>query len=243
MMAPDEIHVHVLRFGSMGYSRLPRGWRKTLSAEELRAYQGLRDPEKRREFLWSRWLVRRSLARYLRRRKGTPRDSRRRGGKPFLPGMGLEMSLSHTEGLVTCCFGRRAVGIDVERVVNGPSDRRRFSLLARRFFTARENKDLDAMSPERRSREFLRLFTVKEAYGKALGRGLEAFRRPPRLPVPLGRRFRSRGREFLTDLRRIPGYCLALVSRSGVKPVRYRFQEWAPRDFGRSVGPPVRGGA
>ena len=61
-----------------------------------------------------------------------------------------------------------AVGVDVEhegRIVAALD-------LARRFFTPREAAELSSLPPEQQRTAFLRLWTLKEAFLKALGVGL-----------------------------------------------------------------------
>ncbi len=96
-----------------------------------------------------------------------------RHGKPLLAGAfadaGLHFNLSHSDGwgLVGWCHGRH-IGVDVEhwRVMR---DER---ALVRRFFSASENAAYDALAPAERSEAFFNCWTRKEAYIKAVGRGL-----------------------------------------------------------------------
>jgi 4'-phosphopantetheinyl transferase len=81
----------------------------------------------------------------------------------------LQFNLSHTRGLVACAIARGAdVGVDVERIDRDIDD----GEIARRFFSPAERRDLDACDPPERSRRFIDLWTLKEAYLKATGAGL-----------------------------------------------------------------------
>lgn len=148
-----------------------------LSRDELGRSREIPTPVKRRRFLTHRGLVRAVLARYA----GTPphRVSYRYGthGKPMAVFEGtahrIEFNASHSGGraLLAVAAGR-PVGVDVEglRRVRGTP------VLTRRFFTPRERRAVHqghrraAGSGE--TRTFLRLWTRKEAFGKAHGRGL-----------------------------------------------------------------------
>ena len=84
----------------------------------------------------------------------------------------LLFSLSHTHGFVACAVargpGRFDIGVDiesVERIVDARD-------VARRFFAPSETAMLDACSDELRAATFVDLWTLKEAYVKAIGRGL-----------------------------------------------------------------------
>ena len=59
------------------------------------------------------------------------------------------------------------IGIDVEAL-----DKRVPMPVARRYFSEREVAALHALAPEDQPRRFLRLWTLKEAYLKAVGEGL-----------------------------------------------------------------------
>lgn len=81
----------------------------------------------------------------------------------------LRLNLSHTRGLVAAALTQDdPVGIDVEWLDRAPA-----SLdLARRFFAAAECARLEQMPPERLNDGFLAFWTLKEAYVKAIGKGL-----------------------------------------------------------------------
>lgn len=98
--------------------------------------------------------------------------SRETYGKPYLTGMEqLFFNLSHSGSYAAAVFSDEPVGIDVERV--RPAD----LALAKRFFAAEEYAALRAVSDERDmggrlDREFIRLWTRKESYIKAVGEGM-----------------------------------------------------------------------
>ena len=87
------------------------------------------------------------------------------GGRPA----GVAFNLSHTRGLVGVAIadGARALGLDVE-----PIDRRAPFGVARRYFTAEEVGWLDRLPEAARAEGFFRLWTLKEAFIKATGKGL-----------------------------------------------------------------------
>ncbi|MCA1908541.1 MAG: 4'-phosphopantetheinyl transferase superfamily protein [Magnetospirillum sp.] len=79
------------------------------------------------------------------------------------------LNLSHTRGLVAAALTLdHDVGIDVESL-----DRRVDGLtLAKRFFSAAEHQALLGGDPDRLKRDFLCLWTLKEAVVKANGKGM-----------------------------------------------------------------------
>ncbi len=95
-------------------------------------------------------------------------------GKPELApefAAGLFFNLTHTDGLVALVVGReRDVGIDAENLY----ERTTALKLARRYFTAEEARNLEALPLLQQPRRFYTLWTLKESWMKATGRGLMA---------------------------------------------------------------------
>jgi 4'-phosphopantetheinyl transferase len=90
-------------------------------------------------------------------------------GKPKICGAAAQhFNLSHCEGAVACAFSHETeVGVDVECL-----DRRAPIELAESHFAASECAWLGQQPEGLRSIGFFRLWTLKEAYIKATGRGL-----------------------------------------------------------------------
>jgi 4'-phosphopantetheinyl transferase len=94
-------------------------------------------------------------------------------GKPSLARQSAALPLvlkpSHTHGVVACGVTRYGeVGVDVEcveRVTDGRD-------IAERYFSTAELAELDARAGDERAARFIELWTLKEAYLKAIGSGL-----------------------------------------------------------------------
>lgn len=88
---------------------------------------------------------------------------------PALDASSLTVSFSHSEPFAVCalCEGGR-VGVDVERLDRRPH---RAERIAEQLFSAGERAALDVA--DKGSEAFLRVWTRKEALGKALGTGLQ----------------------------------------------------------------------
>ena len=88
-------------------------------------------------------------------------------GKPWLPDRpGLHFSLSHSGELVLCSLSDAELGCDVE------TPRRVNAALVRRFFHPDEQRWLFSLPQGEQDAAFLRLWTLKESYVKAIGLGL-----------------------------------------------------------------------
>lgn len=127
----------------------------------------------RRQQLLARGLQRLVLSKYA--PEVAPREwqfAQGAAGRPELAppfaATGLFFNVAHTAGMVALAVGRVPfIGIDVE-----PMDRRVPLHVAPRYFSESEVAALQALPPEAQPRRFLRLWTLKEAYLKAVGAGL-----------------------------------------------------------------------
>ncbi|XP_028784789.1 uncharacterized protein LOC114740745 isoform X2 [Neltuma alba] len=135
--------------------------------------------------LLARTLVRTTLARYQTNCQIDPKSlkfAKNTYGKPevdwqysddwSLPP--LHFNISHTSSLIACGVTVDSpIGIDVEE----KKRRLKNNILAfaRRYFTQHELEMLTGISdPETQRQEFIKLWTLKEAYVKALGKGFSA---------------------------------------------------------------------
>jgi phosphopantetheinyl transferase len=90
-------------------------------------------------------------------------------GKPSLTGgtPNLQFSVSHTDTVAAVAVSRSLpVGIDVEQLLDSTSTE-----MANAFCCPSERDLLQSSSPHQMSREFTRLWTLKEAYSKMKGSG------------------------------------------------------------------------
>ncbi|OAB36013.1 4'-phosphopantetheinyl transferase family protein [Paenibacillus glacialis] len=87
--------------------------------------------------------------------------------KPYLQShTNFEFNLTHSGEWVACAIDHHSVGIDIEHMVNSNLD------IAKRFFTPREYEDLIKSDVSEQRNYFYKLWTLKESYIKAVGKGL-----------------------------------------------------------------------
>jgi len=144
--------------------------KKLLAADELARAERFHFEQDRRRFIAGRGLLRQALASYC----DTPPEFLRFGyssyGKPFLVSYpGLHFNLSHADAVVVVAVSTsHRVGIDVEPL---PQDATVDSV-AGLVFSDPELAALHRVGGMLRRRLFARLWTRKEAYIKADGRGV-----------------------------------------------------------------------
>jgi 4'-phosphopantetheinyl transferase len=205
----------------------------SLDDEERERAARFRFPHDRDRFLASRGLLRNILASYLKMPAGRIRFGYAPQGKPFLPDYrDLRFNLSHAGNvLVVGVATGREIGIDVEQVfseavmneVSGP------------VLSESERAVFRQLDPGERRDWFVRLWTRKEAYIKADGRGMslpldgiDVMTRPGRVRIHGA----GPGDLLLSDRWAVQelavpsGYTAALVSEE--RDCRVAYFDWPP---------------
>lgn len=95
-----------------------------------------------------------------------PEIQRGKYGKPYFVRDGIFFNISHCSGLAVCALGECENGIDCEEIG------RVGMKAARKIFSSEEYARLEGAAEDMRPELFARLWTFKEACGKATGRGL-----------------------------------------------------------------------
>ena len=187
----------------------------TLSTDERDRALRFRFERHRARWVAARGTLRAILAGYLRRAPASLDLATDANGKPFLRDgedpVPLRFSLAHADGVALVAVAwRREVGVDIEREAADRADLD----VARRMFAHDEALALAGMPAPLRCRAFFALWTAREAYAKAIGRGLEAMRDTP----PAGWTMRQ--------LALGPGYAGAVAVERGAEAVRcWHWQE------------------
>lgn len=94
-----------------------------------------------------------------------PEIAQTKQGKPYFPNSTLHFSISHTKNHAFCCISEKNVGIDAEE-----TDRIVSPALANKVLSETEKTRYTAASDKNAA--LLRLWVLKEAYAKLLGKGL-----------------------------------------------------------------------
>ena len=142
-----------------------------LSAEERDRYARFGSRRRAREYLASRWLLRRHLARELNAEPRALAIEYPRGAPPRSADASWQLGLSHSGPACLSLVADGPAGCDIER-----TRARRFApeQLAGQYFHPEEAAALGTASSAVRVDDFHRLWTLKEASLKARTRGLAA---------------------------------------------------------------------
>lgn len=171
-LAEAEVALWLLPLGTLTGPVVER-LSTSLSADELARNRQYSLASLRQRDAGCRGLLRELLSRYLEIPAGAVPLARGEHGKPLLAGgdVSVHFNYSHSGDYAVFAFTRAGeVGVDIEDC------RRRANALgiARNFFTAREYRALEALPESQRVPEFLRYWTLKEAWLKARGEGIFA---------------------------------------------------------------------
>lgn len=168
---PDsgEIHVFYTRADRISDPCLLKQYRACLSTAEIRKADRYLKQSDRHLSLVSRALVRYLIAEVTRQNPQSLSFSTNEHGKPFLVELpDIHFNLSHSHGAAVCALCRNAaVGVDVEDM-----GRHTDLSIAKRFFSSSEAELVSKASGAEKRKLFFDIWTLKEAYIKAVGKGL-----------------------------------------------------------------------
>lgn len=166
MPPPGEVHVWSVALGVADVAPLGA----ILSEDELLRAGAIVSAEGRDRAIVSRAALRTLLGRYLGQAPDELRFTAGRHGKPRVDGpLGFNLSHSGRLGLIAVARGVE-VGVDVEQV----APRRDLPGLARRMFAEGEREAIDVAADPQVA--FYRHWVAKEAFVKAVGRGVLSMR-------------------------------------------------------------------
>ena len=217
--------VHVWRISlDQPDDRLDR-FRRTLDPDELNRASRFHFEKHRQHFIVARGFLRSVVARYLETQPEALRFSYGAYGKPELASEHvLRFNLSHSHEVALLAVALDAeVGVDVEHVRADFASEE----IARRFFSRAEVEVFNALPKEEQVAAFFRCWTRKEAYIKAIGKGLsqalDAFDvtlAPGAAPALLRAEDDDASRWLLTDLNAGDGYAAALAIAGPITTLR-----------------------
>ena len=146
-----------------------------LSEDEKERAARLRFSEYRSRFITARGYLRRILGRYLETRPEEIVFAYNEHGKPGIPAernrQKINFNLSHSGDIALCAVTTdREVGVDIEYVRHVT----RSEKILERFFSPAETEYYLTCPAIMKDRSFMSLWTIKEAYSKAVGNGFTA---------------------------------------------------------------------
>jgi 4'-phosphopantetheinyl transferase len=172
-LEPEEVHVWHLFVDTLTDADLWRQLQAVLTPEELVREQRYAHERDRRQYFLARVLARTVLGSYLGRACTSLHFTTTPYGKPLLPpteGQArVHFNLTHSHGAIACAVSpTREVGIDIEDEERSLA----YLDLAERYFAPPEASHLRGLQGREQRAAFFAIWTLKEAFVKALGHGL-----------------------------------------------------------------------
>lgn len=164
----QQVHLWLLDLRRFGEAYQNAATSVMSAAERAKAQRFKRGKE---SYIASRWLLRTCLARYTGTSAPAIEFARTAQGKPYLPGSNIHFSLSHSGPWALLAVAHTPlIGVDIE------DNRRARDLLsiAQHYYHPEESAQLNCLNAEQQADYFYRLWTLKEAFFKALGTGISA---------------------------------------------------------------------
>ena len=165
--------VHIWRYYPEETNSQMETLQDTLSADELARSEKFHFEKDRKKFILTRGILRKLLGCYLNKNPQQIRFDYTSFGKPFLAidseNSNISFNLTHSGEIVLYAIScNQELGIDVEQV----RDHTDVMAIAKRFFSQREIGQMEKANEKNRTQLFFRYWTRKEAFVKALGKGV-----------------------------------------------------------------------
>ena len=143
-------------------------WPAAISPAQRARIERLARESDRRRTLAAEVLMRRVLSSHLGVSEGEIIVERNQFNKPFLPGADIFFNLSHSADRVACAVDTAPLGVDLEKIRPLPE----MMGIVTRYFSAGEQLTLESCPEPDRLDCFFMLWTLKESFVKAAGKGL-----------------------------------------------------------------------
>jgi 4'-phosphopantetheinyl transferase len=166
----NQVHIWLAEPGSIKSQEEITRLALLLDSEEQKKYHTIQSASARHSYLIAHALVRLSLSRYARIEPGEWQFRTNQFGQPRIAGnTSLRFSLTRTNGLVACAITKiAAIGIDVESTARIKN----LQGVSRHALTPRETEYISSIESPAQHQLFIGIWTLKEAFIKAIGKGL-----------------------------------------------------------------------
>lgn len=146
-----------------------KAFAQTLSADEISRAKKFTFANKYREYVVSRGLLRAALASLTSNRAKDFHFDYTEHDKPYLQSVDISFNVSHSHDFALVAIGlKRNIGVDIEKIRENVE----YEKLAKRFFSGFEHAALMQVPKRQRERVFYTIWTRKEAFVKAIGKGI-----------------------------------------------------------------------
>jgi 4'-phosphopantetheinyl transferase len=166
VLPEDEVHIYKESIDFL--EKLDNDVLYSLSKSENQRLNSYINPSDKKRFALGRYITRSMLKRYTGKCFNCKEFLYNAYKKPIIreSNINIEFNITHSENIVLVAFSKAPVGIDIEIEKNFD-----WSLVSDLVFTSKELNYLYTLTDEEFKRIFFKLWTNKEAYIKASGKG------------------------------------------------------------------------
>ncbi len=141
-----------------------------LSREEIERSLRLKIKDKQEQFICSRAILRIILGSYLDKNPAHLQIQATTDGKPYLEKSEIRFNLSHSGDILLCGLSYRSlIGIDIQQIYPITN----LETIIKNYFSENERKYLESQPVDQLKNHFFSIWTAKEAYLKAIGKGFQ----------------------------------------------------------------------
>ncbi|MCX8129420.1 MAG: 4'-phosphopantetheinyl transferase superfamily protein [Clostridia bacterium] len=181
---------------------------------------GCRSSEEKKRSLVGELLIRKAVKDKLNIPFHKIRISHNQYGKPYIDNVNyFKFNISHSGCYVVIATSTHKVGVDIEKIQ--PVDLG----VASRFYTEKEYKYIQSLPcDDKKVSEFFRLWTLKESYIKAIGKGMKIPLNSFEFDLESGKSFikENRNKKYLFYTRSLDDYFLSVCFME--KDINYDFK-------------------
>lgn len=161
--------VHIWRLSFSVSSSLVTKYEAVLDKEEKQRARKFHFEKDRIRYIITRGQLRFLLGKYLNKEANHFTFTYNKYGKPALANSEIQFNVSHSKDMGLLIFDKEyEVGVDIEWMRSDFGGLK----IAERFFSADEIEELKSLPPEQQQQGFFNCWSRKEAYIKAVGKGL-----------------------------------------------------------------------
>lgn len=166
--AKNSIHIWIVQLNQ--WISHSQHLKTLLSEKEITRVERRKIQEKQEELILSRGILRIIIGSYLDQEPADLKINSTPDGKPYLENSKLEFNLSHSGNIWICALCQsKQVGIDIQERYPITS----IKTIIKNYFSVDEKNYLDSLPAGQYKDNFFSLWTAKEAYLKAIGKGFQ----------------------------------------------------------------------
>jgi len=166
-LSSEEIHLWIISLPDTFSAATTKNLLLALTLDERDTYSQFKNPAHQNQYLSSRAHLRLTLSNYHTLAPTEWLFSHSDNGKPYIANSGctLTFNISHSSHQLVIAIGRdHQLGVDIEEM----KTKRKWQEIAGTYYTKKEVAALRSLNSEDGCRYFYKLWTLKEAYIKAL---------------------------------------------------------------------------